>query len=61
MYDLREGTQIRLMVMISTYLNHHDHLRSLSFDFLSGFKLMLTGFLLLKLGFRVAFSFIFVS
>jgi uncharacterized membrane protein YfcA len=28
MYDFREGTQMIMMVMIRTYHNHHDHLRS---------------------------------
>jgi hypothetical protein len=28
MYDFREGTQIGLMIKISTDHNHHDHLRS---------------------------------
>jgi hypothetical protein len=31
MYDLREGTQMGLMIKISHDHNHHDHLRSLSF------------------------------
>jgi hypothetical protein len=26
----RQGTQMIMMIMISTYLNHHDHLCSLS-------------------------------
>jgi hypothetical protein len=30
--DLREGTQIGLMIKISTVHDHHDHLRSLSFN-----------------------------
>jgi hypothetical protein len=31
--DFREGTQIGLMIKISTDHNHHDHLRSLPFVF----------------------------
>jgi hypothetical protein len=42
--DFREGTQMIMMIMISTYLNHHDHLRS-PFAFIKGITLFPISFI----------------